>query len=71
MTRRGYQDVEIDAMKEAFRRLFKENGGSLSKQMEEVMTDLGQHDPIEQLCNAMTASSAGRHGRSNEKISKA
>lgn len=71
MTRRGYQDVEIDAMKEAFRRLFKENGGSLSKQMEEVMSDLGQHDSIQQLCNAMTASSAGRHGRSNEKISKA
>ena len=71
MARRDYSEVEIDAMKEAFRRLFKENGGSQAKQMEEVLTDLGQHDPIQQLCKAMTASSEGRHGRSNEKLTKA
>jgi len=71
MARRDYSEVEIDAVKEAFRRLFKENGGSQAKQMEEVLTDLGQHVPIQQLCKAMTASSEGRHGRSNEKLTNA
>ena len=71
MARRDYSEVEIDAMKEAFRRLFKENGGPLAEQMEEVLSDLGQHESIQQLCKAMAASSEGRHGRSNEKVSKA
>jgi UDP-N-acetylglucosamine acyltransferase len=71
MARRDYSEAEIDAMKEAFRKLFKENGGSQAKQMEEVLTDLGQHVPIQQLCKAMTASSEGKHGRSNEKLTNA
>ena len=71
MTRRDYPDAEIEAMKEAFRRMFKENGGSLAKHMEDVLSDLGQYESIQQLCKAMTASSEGRHGRSNEKLSKA
>lgn len=70
MSRRNYPEAEIEAMKEAFRRLFKENGGSRSKQMEEVLSEFGQYDSIQQLCSAMTASIEGRHGRSNEKLSK-
>lgn len=71
MARRDYSETEIDAMKEAFRKLFKENGGSQAKQMEEVLADLGQHESIQQLCKAITASAEGRHGRSNEKLMKA
>jgi UDP-N-acetylglucosamine acyltransferase len=70
MSRREYSDVEIDAMKEAFKRLFKENGGTQAKQREEVLADLGQHDSIQQLCKSLIASSEGRHGRSNEKLTK-
>jgi len=68
MTRRGYSDDVIDAMKEAYRRLFKENGGALADRMENVLRDLGTFDPVQHLCAAMAASAAGRHGRSNEKM---
>lgn len=68
MSRRGYSEEVIDAMKEAYRRLFKENGGALVQRMEEVLKDLGEHIPVQQLCEAMTASAAGRYGRSNEKL---
>ncbi len=68
MTRRGYSDVHIEAMKEAHRRLFRDNGGALAQKMTKLLAELGQHDPIQTLCDAMLASAAGKHGRSNEKI---
>ncbi len=71
MLRRGYPEVQIDAMKEAHRRLFKENGGPLAQKMVELLAELGEHDPIQMLCDALVASAAGKHGRSNEKIQNA
>ena len=71
MTRRGYPDVQIDAMKEAHRRLFKENGGTLTEKIAELLIELGEHDPVQILCDALALSAAGKHGRSNEKIPSA
>ena len=68
MTRRGYPDVQIDAMKEAHRRLFRDNGGPLAEKMAELLAELGDHDPVQTLCEALALSAAGKHGRSNEKI---
>jgi len=70
MSRRGYPEIEIEAMKEVYRRLFKENSGALVQRMEDVLNDLGEYEPVRQLCEAITASAAGRHGRSNEKLMK-
>jgi UDP-N-acetylglucosamine acyltransferase len=67
MSRRGYSEQHIDAMKEAFRRLFRENGGSMVQRMEDVLRDLGEHESVQHLCKAMVASNNGKHGRSNEK----
>jgi UDP-N-acetylglucosamine acyltransferase len=68
MSRRGYTEVHIHAMKEAHKRLFRDNGGALSQQMDELLQEFGELPPIQHLCDALMASAAGRHGRSNEKI---
>ncbi len=67
MSRRGYSELHIEATKEAFRRLFRENGGSITQRMEAVLRDLGEHDSVQQLCQALSASNDGKHGRSGEK----
>ena len=68
MSRRGYTELHIHAMKEAHKRLFRDNGGALSQQMDELLQEFGELPPIQHLCDALMASAAGRHGRSNEKI---
>jgi len=68
MTRRGYPDIEIVAVKEAFRRLFKENGGTIASRIESLLAELGEHAPVQHLCKALETSASGRHGRSNEKV---
>lgn len=68
MSRRGYSDDQIEAMREAHRRLYRDNGGALAQKVELLLIELGEHPPVQKLCKAITASSAGKHGRSNEKI---
>jgi len=70
MSRRGYPEDQIEAMKEAHKRLFRDNGGSLFEKMEQLLQEFPGHLPVQQLCDAMSASAAGRHGRSNEKVVK-
>jgi UDP-N-acetylglucosamine acyltransferase len=70
MSRRGYPEDQIDAMKEAYKRLFRDNGGSLFEKMEQLLQEFPGHLPVQHLCDAMSASAAGRHGRSNEKVLK-
>ncbi|MDP6542027.1 MAG: acyl-[acyl-carrier-protein]--UDP-N-acetylglucosamine O-acyltransferase, partial [Phycisphaerales bacterium] len=67
MTRRGYSDSHIEATKEAFKRLFRENGGSIAQRLSQVLNDLGEHSSVQHLCKSLAASSEGKHGRSNEK----
>ncbi len=68
MSRRGYPEVQIEAMKIAFKLLFRENGGALSEKMAQLLEEYGDHAPVQCLCEALEASAAGRHGRSNEKV---
>ena len=70
MSRRGYPEDQIEAMKEAHKRLFRDNGGSLFEKMELLLQEFPGHLPVQHLCDAMSASAAGRHGRSNEKVVK-
>lgn len=70
MSRRGYPEDQIDAMKEAHKRLFRDNGGSLQDKMAQLLDEFGQHLPVQHLCEALSAAAAGKHGRSNEKIAK-
>ena len=67
MVRRGYTEEQIEAMKDAFKRLFRENGSSIAQRLTKVLDDLGTHDAIQHLCNALISSAQGKHGRSHEK----
>ena len=68
MSRLGYSEAEINAMKEGFKRLFRENSVAFSERMDEFLQAYGQFDCTQHLCNAIQASANGRHGRSNEKL---
>ena len=70
MSRRGYPEDQIDAMKEAHKRLFRDNGGSLTEKIAQLLNELGDYQPVQHLCDAIAASAAGRHGRSNERITQ-
>ena len=70
MSRRGYPEDQIDAMKEAYKRLFRDNGGSLFEKMAQLLEEFPDQLPVQHLCDAISASAAGRHGRSNEKVAK-
>ena len=70
MTRRGYSDEQIEVVKEVHRRLFRENGGSLSEKLAQVLVEFEEYETVQRLCAAISASAAGKHGRSNEKFSK-
>ena len=67
MARRGYTEDHIEATKEAFKRLFRENGGSIAERLAAVLKDLGTVEAVQHLCEALTASAEGKHGRSYEK----
>ena len=70
MSRRGYREDQINAMKEAHKRLFRDNGGSLTEKIAQLLDEFSEHLPVQHLCEAIAASAAGRHGRSNEKVAK-
>jgi len=70
MSRRGYTEEQIEAMKSAFKRLYRDNGGSLAEKMGLILEEFGEHRPVQHLCEALNSSAAGRHGRSNEKVTK-
>jgi UDP-N-acetylglucosamine acyltransferase len=70
MTRHGYPAAQIDAVKEAHRRLFRDNGGAITEKMAILLDELGEHSPVQILCEALTLSASGKHGRSNEKVRK-
>ena len=66
MTRRGYPADQINAMKEAHRKLYRSNGGAQAEKMAEILEEFGNHQPIQRLCKALELSALGKHGRSNE-----
>lgn len=66
LQRRGYVQAEVDAAKEAYRRLYRDNGATMSEKIEELRRDLPDSAVIAELCTALEASAAGVHGRSRE-----
>ena len=66
MTRRGYDPAHIEAVKDAFKRLFRSNGAAMSDKIESLRQDYPGVSAIDALCNALSASADGVHGRSAE-----
>jgi UDP-N-acetylglucosamine acyltransferase len=66
MKRRGYSDPHIEAMKDAYKRLFRDNGAPMSDKIVELKRKYSDVPAVLQLCEALTASAEGVHGRSAE-----
>ena len=67
LSRLGYPTDHVDAMKDTFRRLFRENGS-----MAECLTSLREEFPdvpaISAVCDALEHSASGTHGRARESL---
>jgi len=68
MTRRGYSPDEINAMKDAFRRLFRENGATMTEKLAELRQVYPGMVSIGMLCDALAATANGVNGRALERM---
>ncbi len=66
MNRRGYDPADIEAVKDAFRRLYRENGSSVADKLEELRRTYPRVEAVMRLCKALTAAADGVHGRALE-----
>ncbi|MEE2719321.1 MAG: acyl-ACP--UDP-N-acetylglucosamine O-acyltransferase [Planctomycetota bacterium] len=65
LARRGFGDEHIDAIKDAFRRIFR-SSGSTSEQLGQLRAEYASIQAVGSLCDALEASAAGTHGRALE-----
>jgi UDP-N-acetylglucosamine acyltransferase len=66
MTRRGYEPGHIDAVKEVFKRLFRDNGGPISEKILALRADFAEVPAVERICASLEATADGIHGRALE-----
>ncbi len=66
MMRSGYPESEIDAMKEVFKRLFRDNGAPMAEKIVEIRRAYPGVTPVLTLCDALDATGDGVHGRALE-----
>ncbi len=66
MVRRGFSSEEVDAVKNAYRRLYRDNGKPMQERLAGVLAEYGEVKPVVQLCESITASINGVHGRALE-----
>jgi len=65
LSRRGYEESHVDAIKDAFRRNFRSNG-STSEQLGLLRAEYASVPAVQVLCDALDASAGGTHGRALE-----
>jgi UDP-N-acetylglucosamine acyltransferase len=65
MLRSEFSQADVDAMKEAFRLLFK-HAAPIAEALPELRNKYPDHVAIARLCNAVEASANGVHGRARE-----
>lgn len=67
MARRGFSEEHIAAVKDAFKRLYRDNGGlSISEKLVSLRETYADVPAVVHLCNALGASGVGVHGRARE-----
>jgi UDP-N-acetylglucosamine acyltransferase len=66
MTRRGYSAEHVEAVKDAYRRLYRDNGAPMAEKLLELRRDYQRVPAIIRLCDALAASADGVHGRALE-----
>lgn len=66
MVRRGYQPEHIEAVKVAFKRLFRENGAPMTDKISELRETYASVPAVIRLCDALAMAAVGVHGRARE-----
>ena len=66
MTRRGYSAEQIEAVKDAFKRLFRDNHAAMTEKLAEVRQDYPDMPAVTCLCESLAATADGVHGRALE-----
>ena len=66
MRRMGLGDGEIEAMKDAYKRLFRERGGSILEKLDALRRDHPDFASVQALCDAVLETTGGVHGRAQE-----
>jgi len=66
MVRRGYAPDHIDSIKDAYKRLFRDNGAPMSDKLVELKSQYEDVPAVLQLCDSLQASADGVHGRALE-----
>lgn len=66
MTRRGYSQAHIDAIKDAYKRLYRDNGSAMSDKIVELKREYCDVPAVVHLCDALAAAADGVHGRARE-----
>ncbi|MFM8732117.1 MAG: acyl-ACP--UDP-N-acetylglucosamine O-acyltransferase [Phycisphaerales bacterium] len=66
MARRGFTETDIGAMKEAYKRLYRDRGGSLAEKISGLLAKYPGVRSVDILVNAENARARGVHGRSLE-----
>ncbi|MCL4209180.1 MAG: acyl-ACP--UDP-N-acetylglucosamine O-acyltransferase [Phycisphaeraceae bacterium] len=66
MSRRGYPPEHIEAVKEAFKRLYRTNGAAISEKLSGLVEEFPDVPAIRKLCDALAAAAEGVHGRALE-----
>lgn len=68
MARRGFAETHIEAVKEAYKRLFRDNGAPMVDKLPSLCADYPDVPAIAQLCASLRASAEGVHGRAREAL---
>jgi UDP-N-acetylglucosamine acyltransferase len=66
MERLRFAEAEIAAIKDAHKRLFRDNGAAISEKLADLRRDYPDFPAVTKLCDALTASAEGVHGRALE-----
>lgn len=66
MVRRGYAPEAIEALKDAFRRLFRDNDAVMHDKLVDLKREYADVPAVGRLCDALVATANGVHGRALE-----
>ncbi|MHC5022420.1 MAG: acyl-ACP--UDP-N-acetylglucosamine O-acyltransferase [Planctomycetota bacterium] len=68
MARRGYSAEHIEAVKDAYKRLFRDNGAPIAEKLIALRREYPDVPAIITLCDALAAAADGVHGRAMETV---
>ena len=66
MVRRGYDPAHIEAVKDAYKRLYRDNGSAMADKLMELRRDYREVPAVLRLCESLEASADGVYGRALE-----